>query len=136
MVQRRLDTVIEGIEQFNEFLSCHMVNFLTDKHWNRFVPEDVRKEIRSSTDVSQAIEALTWQCNSKMSEQFPALAEFLVARELQRLASCPELLTTLEQLESLLPAATNNQASVKEFMSVKKCHEVCAYEQSYNKIET
>lgn len=127
-VQARLDSVIEDCEQYEDFYNCHMVNYLTDEHWNCFVPEEIRKEIRSSDDVSQAIETLIHQRKENMSRQFPGIAKYLDARKHQLLESCPELLTTLEQLEARLAAATNNQASVKEFMSAKKCHEVCAYE--------
>lgn len=128
VVQRRLDSVIEDCEQYEDFYNCHMVNYLTDAHWNRFVPEEIRKEIRSSDDVTQAIETLIHQRKENISPQFPNLAQYLDTRERQLLENCPKLLTTLEQLEARLAAATNNQASVKEFMSAKKCHEVCVYE--------
>lgn len=100
-----------------------MVNYLTDDHWNHFVPEPLRLELHTAKDVNQAIDTLFWR-STRDSQQFPAIASFLTVGQRQRLQSCKNLLTTVEQLEQQLPSVTHSQLSIKEFMSAKKCHEV------------
>lgn len=123
-LQRRLDSVLTYLEPYWDLVNCHMVNYLTDQHWEHFVPKAVRAELCSPDDINEVIERLFWR-GERNSGQCPALAEFLLAGERHRLEGCRELLTTVEHLEQQLSASTHSHLSVKEFMSAKKCHEVC-----------
>ncbi|XP_030372687.1 methyltransferase-like protein 25 [Scaptodrosophila lebanonensis] len=125
-IQQRLDGLLAYMQPHWSFVNCHMVNYITDEHWEHFVPQKLRVEVPTATDVKQCIETLFWK-GDRQTQQFPEFASFLAAGELQRLTcSDTELLTTVEDLEKQLLDADSEQAtlSIKEFMSAKKCHEV------------
>lgn len=125
-LEHRLDSVLTYLEPYWDLVNCHMVNYLTDQHWEHFVPKAARTELCSPDDVNEVIETLLWRGERK-SEKFPAFAEFILAGEHHRLDGCKELLTTVEHLEKQLAASTHSHLSIKEFMSAKKCHEVCIH---------
>ncbi|KAH8398964.1 hypothetical protein KR222_004294 [Zaprionus bogoriensis] len=122
-LQHRLDGLLSYLEPYWDFVNCHMVNYLTDEHWQQFVPAAVRVELCCSDDINAVIESFFWR-SERNSAKFPALGEFLAAGERQRLEGSEQLLTTVEQLEQQLATAGHSQLSIKEFMSAKKCHEV------------
>ncbi|BFG05098.1 methyltransferase-like protein 25 [Drosophila madeirensis] len=120
-LEKRLDALLLYIQPHWDFLNCHMVNYLTDQHWSRFIPEAMRKEINNKKDLDLAIENLFWQ-KKRSTNEFPEWARFLTNGEHERLSEHPELLTTVDQLIEEQENAT--QLNIREFMSAKKCHEV------------
>ncbi|EDW60587.1 probable methyltransferase-like protein 25 [Drosophila virilis] len=120
-LHQRLDEVLSFLEPYWNFANCHMVNYIVDNHWLHMMPQSLRAELKSVDHVKQAIHTFLSQTNSP---QFPALAQFSETCKHQRLASCPQLLTSVEQLGQLLPATMEKHLIIKEFMSAKKCHEV------------
>ncbi|KAH8297246.1 hypothetical protein KR044_008567 [Drosophila immigrans] len=123
-VKSSLDSLLSYLEPHWGFVNCHMVNYLTDKHWTHFVPEPLRLEVRTPEDVNQVIEQLFWR-SDRDSRPYPAFSSFLSKCERLRLEGCENsVLTTVDQLEEQLSVAMQTQLSIKEFMSAKKCHEV------------
>ncbi|KAH8389965.1 hypothetical protein KR200_004743 [Drosophila serrata] len=120
-LQRRIDGLLAFLHPHWDFVNCHMVNYLTDQHWDNFLPDALKKEIAGKEDVDLAIEHLFWQ-GRESKDAFPEWKSFLAQGEHERLSLHPELLTTVEELiEGQENAA---QLSIREFMSAKKCHEV------------
>ncbi|KAH8254027.1 hypothetical protein KR032_008098 [Drosophila birchii] len=119
-LQRRIDKLLAFLHPHWDFVNCHMVNYLTDQHWDNFLPEALRQEITGKEDVNLAIEHLFWQSESKHA--FPEWKSFLAQGEQERLSLHPELLTSVEELIEEQENAA--QLSIREFMSAKKCHEV------------
>ncbi|EDW90824.1 methyltransferase-like protein 25 [Drosophila yakuba] len=119
-LQRRLDTLLAFLNPHWDFVNCHMVNYLTDQHWDCFLSETLKSEISGSEDVALVIEDLFWKNDE--SVRFTAWREFLGKSNQERLALHPELLTRVEELIEVQENST--QLSIREFMSAKKCHEV------------
>ncbi|KAH8252213.1 hypothetical protein KR038_002437 [Drosophila bunnanda] len=120
-LQRRIDGLLAFLHPHWDFVNCHMVNYLTDQHWDNFLPEALREEIAGKEDVDSAIEHLFWQ-GSESRNAFLEWKRFLAQGEQERLSLHPELLTSVEELiEGQENAA---QLSIRDFMSAKKCHEV------------
>ncbi|XP_064538166.1 probable methyltransferase-like protein 25 [Drosophila montana] len=122
-LQHCVDAVLSFLEPYWSFVNCHMVNYLIDDHWAHMVPHPLRAELQAVDHVHQAIKTFFSQ-TARDSPQFPALAQFLETCERHCLAGFPQLLTSVEQLEQLLPVTMGTHLSIKEFMSAKKCHEV------------
>ncbi|KAH8401422.1 hypothetical protein KR009_005356 [Drosophila setifemur] len=120
-LQKRLDGLLAFLQPHWDFVNCHMVNYLTDQHWESFIPDALRTEISGKEDVELAIEHLFWE-SKRFLNRFPEWDSFLDKGKQERLSFHSDLLTTLEQLiEGPENAA---QLSIGEFMSAKKCHEV------------
>ncbi|EDX15539.1 methyltransferase-like protein 25 [Drosophila simulans] len=119
-LQRRLDGLLAFLNPHWDFVNCHMVNYLTDHHWEGFLSETLKSEIAGKEDVALAIEDLFWKTDE--SVRFPAWREFLSKSKQERLALHPELLTSVEEL--IEGQENSTQLSIREFMSAKKCHEV------------
>ncbi|XP_017022330.1 probable methyltransferase-like protein 25 [Drosophila kikkawai] len=120
-LQRRIDGLLAFLHPHWDFVNCHMVNYLTDQHWDNFLPETLRKEIAGKEDVDLAIEQLFWQ-GSEKTKAFPEWKSFLAQGEQERLSLHPELLTSVEEL--IEGPENADKLSIREFMSAKKCHEV------------
>lgn len=119
-LQRRLDGLLAFLNPHWDFVNCHMVNYLTDQHWDGFLSETLKSEIAGKEDVALAIEDLFWKTDE--SERFPAWREFLGKSKQERLSLHPKLLTSVEEL--IEGQGNSTQLSIREFMSAKKCHEV------------
>ncbi|EDV56369.1 methyltransferase-like protein 25 [Drosophila erecta] len=119
-LQRRLDGLLAFLNPHWDFVNCHMVNYLTEEHWNAFLSETLKSEISGSEDVTLAIDNLFWKTDE--SVRFPAWREFLGKSKQECLALHPELLTSVEEL--IEGQENSTQLSIREFMSAKKCHEV------------
>lgn len=120
-LQKRIDGLLAFLQPHWDFVNCHMVNYLTDQHWNVYLPEALRKEIPGKEDVELAIEHLFWQ-GYESTNGFPEWKSFLAQGEQERLSHHPGLLITLEEL--IEGQENGAQLSIREFMSAKKCHEV------------
>ncbi|XP_017039158.1 methyltransferase-like protein 25 [Drosophila ficusphila] len=120
-LQKRLDGLLAFLNPHWDFVNCHMVNYLTDQHWEVFLPGALRKEISGKEDAELAIEELFWQSNES-GHRFQQWRVFLEIGKQERLALHPELLTSVEDLIEAQENAA--QLSIREFMSAKKCHEV------------
>ncbi|XP_068144821.1 probable methyltransferase-like protein 25 [Drosophila tropicalis] len=121
-LQQRLDGLLAYLQPYWDFLNCHMVNYLTDKHWISFVPEELRQELECEEDIQMAIEELFWTREQRESERFPNWSKHLRRGEQEHLKYFKDLITTLEELSG--GNENKQQLSIKEFMSAKKCHEV------------
>ncbi|XP_017147562.1 methyltransferase-like protein 25 isoform X1 [Drosophila miranda] len=120
-LEKRLDALLLYLQPNWDFLNCHMVNYLTDQHWTRFLPEAMRNEINSKKDLDLAIENLFWE-KKRSTTEFSEWENFLTNAEHEHLSEHPELLTTVDQLIAEQDKAS--QLNIREFMSAKKCHEV------------
>uniref|UniRef100_A0A1Q3FJP5 Putative rrna adenine n-6-methyltransferase n=1 Tax=Culex tarsalis TaxID=7177 RepID=A0A1Q3FJP5_CULTA len=109
-----------------DFLNCHMVDYLTEGHWRRYIPEDVRGELEGMRDLIEAKEVFWNQFNKEFdSSKFPRLTNHIEAMKRFRLDVLPEACMTTEQLNSAFDSCLKEtRLKMPELMSIKKCHEV------------
>ncbi|XP_055905028.1 probable methyltransferase-like protein 25 [Eupeodes corollae] len=127
MSTKELRTSLQGILKFLaphwDFVNCHMVNYLTDNHWETFIPENVQQNVKESSDIDECIDEVFWK--SIESKKFEDVWTFFEDSKRFRLENMKHLLTTVDDLHKVLEK--NNLGSsltLKEFMSEKKRHEV------------
>lgn len=136
-VQLHLQRILKYLQPRLEFVNCHMVGYLTDNLWDKYVPNDVQAEIITENDVNDALEVFwLFQKGNNVDvafNRFPALVEFL--KETKRFG-INGFFMTVEQFTNELNkirggGANDNKCKmhdnvlhIKEFMSEKKMHEV------------
>ncbi|XP_054738217.1 probable methyltransferase-like protein 25 [Anastrepha obliqua] len=128
-IRARLDEILHFMQPHWEFVNCHMVSYLTEKHWQKYVPAELKLEVPDVESVQSCIESVFW--NSEVDKEvdvgrFVGFKRFLARCEQQRLDKCHDVLTPIEVLNKTLDLDKNveQNLSIKEFMSKKKRHEV------------
>ncbi|XP_075165375.1 putative methyltransferase-like protein 25 [Haematobia irritans] len=124
---RRLDGILKFMEPYWPWVNCHMVNFLTDRHWQTFVPEKVQAELSDKDDILSCIESVFWNNEQGVGEQFPELKSFLGEADGNNVSNFHEIVYTKQSYEkSILNICREEERkiSIKEFLSEKKRHEV------------
>lgn len=130
-LQKNIERIIGFLEP-RDFVNCHMVSYLCDDLWNKFIPEGIRSEIQKKEDVDSAIEVFFHQENAdpalikkhqnlydhiKMTKTF-----YLENLEEKFFITTEELLDEFSRMDIPQPPGIN--LSIREFMKVKKNHEV------------
>lgn len=132
-LQLHLDNIINFMHPYFSFVNCHMVGFLTDKHWETFVPKNIQQEIQSEEDITKAVSTFWDFYNAQSSidcNKFPRFIEFLRKSQNYRLDHLPDVCISSEKLINELCAnkhclpIENAELQIKEFMTEKKNHEV------------
>lgn len=131
-VQKNLDKIIASLLPHYDFFSIQMVPWLCENLWVKFVPEDIRNEIKCKEDVRTAME-LFFQQNSPPKElikKHPALFKHIEHQKTFYLENLEdklyltenELLDEFKRLE--IPIQTGLSFDIKDYMGEKKSHEV------------
>ncbi|XP_037945102.1 methyltransferase-like protein 25 [Teleopsis dalmanni] len=126
-IKKRLNAILNFMHPYWEFVNCHMVNYITDKHWNQHIPTDIRAEISDEQNVQDCIKNIFIHKNKKelKLDEFKAINQFFSHALEYDLSNCEDIITTVEDLyKSLGKEHVNEKLSIKEFMSEKKSHEV------------
>ncbi|KAL5288588.1 METTL25 family protein [Megaselia abdita] len=119
----KIEGILGFLEPFSSFINCHMVNYLTDNHWEQFIPPGVRDELKSNFEIEEAIKEVFWE--DKSSTKFKNLQEFIKTCRINYLENSEITSSAEEVLESLSKEQNSkDDLYIKEFMSAKKCHEV------------
>lgn len=115
-----------------EFVNCHMVSYLTEKHWENYVPAEIKNEVASVENVQNCIESVFWQNNDK-DNKFNGVKQFVANCGQFYLDNIADILTPMEQLNKALGLIEGDMENftMKEFMSEKKRHEVCSLKYFY-----
>lgn len=124
VLRSKIDGILGFLEPFSSLINCHMVNYLTDNHWNQFIPSQVREELENTSQIEEAIEKEFWENESSL--KFKKLHDFLNTCRSCYLENSEGIISSPEDvLASLLKKdCTTSDLSIKEFMSAKKSHEV------------
>ena len=130
-LQRNIDRIIKFLEP-RDFINCHMVSYLTDDLWTKFIPIGIRNEINCTGDVDTAIEVFFHHENAnpelikkhqnlydhiKLAKSF-----YLENLEDKFFITTDELLGEFEKLN--IPYSSGLNLSIREYMKEKKNHEV------------
>lgn len=130
-LHRNIDRIIKFLEP-RDFINCHMVTYLCDDLWNKFIPDGVRSEIGCREDVESAIELFFHQDTAepeliKKHQQFynhisDTKTYYLENLEDRFFLTTDELLSEFKKLD--IPDTAGLNLSIREFMKEKKNHEV------------
>lgn len=120
-----LEEILNFMQPHWEFVNCHMVSYLTEKHWQNYVPAEIRNEVADVESVQHCIETVFWQ-NDDRDNKYSGVKQFVANCGKYYLDKNVGVLTTIEQLNQAfgLVADETENLSIKEFMSEKKRHEV------------
>ncbi|XP_013112268.2 probable methyltransferase-like protein 25 [Stomoxys calcitrans] len=124
---RRLDAILKFMTPYWPWVNCHMVNFLTDNHWQTFVPEKLQEELKNQESIGECIESIFWTNDGKGGLKFSQTLTFLQETEANSLTAFPEIVLTKKEFEETvlkIYRQEENIVSIKEFLSEKKRHEV------------
>lgn len=126
LIKGHLEVLTEVLRLRMDFLNCHMVDYLTEGHWNRYIPEEVREELKGMSDLVGSKEVFWNQFNKDFdSSKFPRLANHIESMKRYRLDALPDACMTTEQLNSAFDSCLKEtRLKMPELMSIKKCHEV------------
>ncbi|XP_061400017.1 probable methyltransferase-like protein 25 [Musca vetustissima] len=125
---KRLDAILKLMEPYWPWVNCHMVNFITDKHWVNFVPKEIQQELQNPDDIQQCIESVFWADQISDDTKFPETVAFIQTTQAHCLENFKEILLTKDDLTKCVLKLSTELAqhpiSIKEFLSEKKKHEV------------
>lgn len=130
-LHKNIDKIIKLLEP-REFINCHMVTYLCDDLWNKFIPEGIKNEITCKEDVDSAIEVFFHQENAspehiakhqnlynhiQMTKAF-----YLENLEDKFFLTTDDLMSEFKKMN--IPNTAGLNLSIREFMKEKKNHEV------------
>ena len=130
-LQKNIERIIKFLEP-REFINCHMVSYLCDDLWMKFIPENIRDEIKRKEDVDTAIEVFFNQeeANPDLIKKHQHLYNHIQRTKTFYLENLDDKLfiTTDELLDKFkdmnIPHSMGLNLSIREFMKEKKNHEV------------
>ncbi|KAG5676349.1 hypothetical protein PVAND_006191 [Polypedilum vanderplanki] len=131
-VQHNLDRIINHLEPVKEFANIHMVAWLCDNLYEKFVDEKIRNEINGFNDVNSAIQLFFNQDNAppNLIKKHPNLYKHILHEKTFYLENLEDklYLTADELMQEFqrinIPKAESLNINVREFMKEKKNHEV------------
>ncbi|XP_014091333.2 probable methyltransferase-like protein 25 [Bactrocera oleae] len=120
-----LEEILHFMQPHWEFVNCHMVSYLTEKHWQNYVPAELKHEVPDVESVQSCIETVFWQ-NNDGDNKFSGVKQFVANCRKYYLDKSTDILTPMEQLNKALGLVQDDaqNLTIKEFMSEKKRHEV------------
>lgn len=123
-----LEEILHFMQPHWEFVNCHMVSYLTEKHWQNYVPAELKHEVPDVESVQSCIETVFWQ-NNDGDNKFSGVKQFVANCRKYYLDKSTDILTPMEQLNKALGLVQDDaqNLTIKEFMSEKKRHEVCCW---------
>uniref|UniRef100_A0A182K196 Methyltranfer_dom domain-containing protein n=1 Tax=Anopheles christyi TaxID=43041 RepID=A0A182K196_9DIPT len=126
----QVDTIVRFLEPNVPFINCHMVDYLTEQHWKRFVPETIQSELQTIPDYLQVKEFFWGQFYESFDRddgRFRGVRAFIENTRRYRLGGSEAhgtALTLDEFMDALSDCRKDTRLNMKELMNVKKCHEV------------
>ncbi|XP_025264573.1 methyltransferase-like protein 25 [Camponotus floridanus] len=116
------EKTLDFINIYQELIDCHLVDFITEKLWDKCLPEKLKSELEN-ININDDI----WM----ESNTSPELSSFIQLTRALSLESCPavicvdDLLKLLPQVPSKEPLIKNKFIDSKsQFMNTKKSYEI------------
>lgn len=127
LIRARIDSVLLFMEPHWSWVNCHMVNYLTDNHWQTYVPKQLKEEVLTSDNIEECIETVFWPLNDSEISKFPNFLQFKVSAQQHTLQNFKDVIITKEGFEQqilCLEQHKKESIKIKEFLTEKKRHEV------------
>ncbi|CAH2229687.1 jg15969 [Pararge aegeria aegeria] len=121
----QIDTVIAYLSPFLQLANCHMVEFLTDDHWNTLLPCKLR-EYLDRCDLNDAVEQFWRFAEGKYTDD-NELSKWVQETRNHCLAVDNEYCLSTDQLQEhirLWGGDVRSEVRISEFMNSKKSYEV------------
>lgn len=120
------EKTLNFINIYQELIDCHLVDFITEKLWDKCLPEKLKSELLS-INISDDM----WMENNTSELNNPELNNFIQLTTSLSLESCPAVMC-VDDLLKLLPQFSSKEQSVKnkfidpksQFMNTKKSYEI------------
>ncbi|CAD7011950.1 methyltransferase-like protein 25 [Ceratitis capitata] len=126
-IRALLEDILLFMQPHWEFVNCHMVSYITEKHWQHYVPKELKCEVSDVESVQRCIEEVFWKSTQPAVDEcnFSCFKRFVANCEKYYLERSSDVLTPMLELHKTLGLNDAQQnLSIKEFMSEKKRHEV------------
>lgn len=128
VVQNSLENLVSFITPYLPLVNSHMVGFITEKHYQTFIPDPIQIEIINAPTYDTILNVF-WQNTSLEDSKYPEIRKFLRSLDdllkinLDNVCVGPDRLST--ELQDLgFAQDTKNRLEINEFMTAKKKHEV------------
>ncbi|XP_072759121.1 probable methyltransferase-like protein 25 [Anoplolepis gracilipes] len=117
------EKTLDFINIYQELIDCHLVDFITEKLWDKCLPEKLKSELESINTNDDI-----WMESNATSE----LNDFIQLTRSLSLESCPAVIC-VDDLLKLLPQVPSKEQSIKnkfveikksQFMNTKKSYEI------------
>jgi len=132
----RLDEIIKYLKPLLPLANCHLVNFITSRMWEVYIPDTIKKEVSSvkmevfNTVFLQHAKGISVaELKGELAESIPNFVNFLDnARNMYlRGTSAKAIVTSLSDLQKKLSEwgyEYEENVHLEQFMTQKKVHEV------------
>lgn len=128
MVRSHLDKCWRFLEPFLPMANCHMVTFITNKLYEKYVPPAIKDELKSMANIDAATDIYWNHLNEKENKSkidgFDCLRKHLAEMRDHTLDRIDNVWITPDELKAAIGCEPNDLLNVKGFMSEKKNHEV------------
>lgn len=128
IVRNHLDQCLLFLTPFLPMTNCHMVTFITDNLYEKYVPPTIQNEMKSTLHIDQAMDIYWNHLNEKAEESkfasFKYFQNHLADLRRHTLNQIDNVWITPEELKVAIGCKTNNLQNIKGYMSEKKNHEV------------
>lgn len=132
MVRNHLDKCWRFLMPFLPMANCHMVTFITNKLYEKYVPLAIKDEMKSMSHIDAAMEIYWNHLNEKENESnidgFDCLRKHLAEMREHTLDRIDDVWITPDELQTAIGCKASDLLNVKGFMSEKKNHEVSSAE--------
>ncbi|KAF6201512.1 hypothetical protein GE061_003903 [Apolygus lucorum] len=123
-LHQRIESIIAYVEPLKPLINSHMVSYITDDLWNKYVPEDMRDEYESHSST----EVFDLFFNEDCSRINRTLQKFIKeASSMTVYGNDPEVTYKVKDFKKHLVSlgcSTSNSLNFDKFMRPKKTHEV------------
>lgn len=128
VVRGHLHRCLQFLRPFLPMANSHMVTFITDKLYEKYVPLSIRNEIGSATQIDQAMEIYWNQLNTKVdaaeTNEFRCLQKHLDDVRSHTLDGIDGVWIEPNELQAIIGCKTKDAVVIKGYMTEKKNYEV------------
>lgn len=121
-----IDSIINYLAPYLPLVNCHMVEFLTNDHWNTYLPNNL-KEYLDQLDLNESLEQFWNATNSYKGNEPTELRKWITEARKHYLEVNNDYCLSVEQLNERIKSwggELQPEIKVKEFMNNKKSYEV------------
>lgn len=131
IVRNHLDKCLRFLTPYLPMANCHMVTFITDNLYERFVSHAIQSEMKSHSHFDEAMDIYWNHLRDEMEitqmNGFEHLHRHLADMREHSIDKLDSVWITPDVLKEAIGCKTNDLLNkIEGFMSPKKNHEVCA----------
>lgn len=120
--EKHFTSTLDLIEKYQGLINCHLVDFLTEDLWDKFVPLSIKLEVEKITSVNSKVDWWKTELCSELNN-FKNMAQSL------KLDACLGV-TDFKDLTMIFPETVNNKLNnfprreESKYMKQKKLYEI------------